>query len=70
MKEIQETKASFRSKYIKTVKDCFKKREYDLEHIASLDADECHKALQNFKGVGAKVTDYTLFSMERLLPFS
>lgn len=74
LEEIQETKASFRSKYIldtiEKVNASKKGDEYDLEHIASLDADECHKALQNFKGVGAKVADcIMLFSMEKTSAF-
>ena len=74
LEEIQETGASFRSKYIldtiSKVNASQKGDEYDLEYIASLDADECHKALQNFKGVGAKVADcIMLFSMEKTSAF-
>lgn len=78
LEEIQETGASFRSKYIiSTVKNVnesleAKKTEklsddqlkYDLDYIKSLSTDECHAALQNFMGVGAKVADcIMLFSM-------
>ena len=82
LEEIQETGASFRSKYIidtianvnKSVevskngseeeKEEYKK--YDLNYIKSLSDDECHKALQEFKGVGAKVADcIMLFSMKK-----
>lgn len=39
---------------------------YDLEKIMSLSDDECHKALQNYMGVGSKVADcIMLFSMEK-----
>ena len=86
LEEIQETGASFRSKYIidtianvnKSVevskngseeeKEEYKK--YDLNYIKSLSDDECHKALQEFKGVGAKVADcIMLFSMEKYSAF-
>lgn len=39
---------------------------YDLERIINLSDDECHKALQNYMGVGSKVADcIMLFSMEK-----
>ena len=86
LEEIQETGASFRSKYIidtisnvyssykaKKNKDSEKIEEfkkYDLEYIKSLNDDECHSALQEFKGVGAKVADcIMLFSMEKYSAF-
>ncbi|WP_297520680.1 DNA glycosylase [uncultured Clostridium sp.] len=44
--------------------------KYDLETIRALDADECHKALQNYSGIGAKVADcIMLFSMEKTSGF-
>lgn len=78
--EIKETGASFRSKYIVdtiakvnaaneakrngTLND--ELQQFDLEYIKSLPVDECHKALQNFMGVGAKVADcIMLFSMSK-----
>lgn len=78
LEEIRETGASFRSKYIVdtiskvnavieaksngTLNEELK--QYDLDYIKSLPVDECHKALQNFMGVGAKVADcIMLFSM-------
>lgn len=78
LEEIKETGASFRSKYIVdtiskvnavieaksngTLNEELK--QYDLDYIKSLPVDECHKALQNFMGVGAKVADcIMLFSM-------
>jgi N-glycosylase/DNA lyase len=78
LEEIQDAGASFRSKYIistiKNVNDALEAKadgklseeliKYDLEHIKSLSTDECHIALQNFMGVGAKVADcIMLFSM-------
>jgi N-glycosylase/DNA lyase len=86
LEEIQETGASFRSKYIldtinniynsKKEKESLKIGEkslnskYSLDYIKSLNDDECHVALQKFKGVGAKVADcIMLFSMEKTSAF-
>jgi N-glycosylase/DNA lyase len=86
LEEIQETGASFRSKYIlDTIQNVHnsKKEEqsakidsessfskYNLEYIKNLSDDECHIALQEFKGVGAKVADcIMLFSMEKTSAF-
>ncbi|AWK50595.1 8-oxoguanine DNA glycosylase [Clostridium beijerinckii] len=86
LEEIQETGASFRSKYIidtiQNVYNSTKEREdlkenednpflkYNLDYIKSLNDDECHDALQEFKGVGAKVADcIMLFSMEKTSAF-
>ena len=84
LEEIQETGASFRSKYIvDTIQNIYSaiKRnsktddgevllKYDLNYIRSLNDDECHTALQEFKGVGAKVADcIMLFSMEKTSAF-
>lgn len=72
LEEIKETGASFRSKYII---DTIEKlntvdKEYNLKYIKSLEADECHIALQKFKGVGAKVADCVmLFSMKKTSAF-
>ena len=74
--EIKETGASFRSKYIldtiARVNEAIENPDneelkiYDLDYIKSLDADECHLALQKFMGVGAKVADcIMLFSMAK-----
>ncbi|MGL4454000.1 MAG: DNA-3-methyladenine glycosylase family protein [Sarcina sp.] len=43
---------------------------YDLDRIISLDDEECHKALQNYSGIGSKVADcIMLFSMEKTSAF-
>lgn len=73
LEEIQVTGASFRSKYIidtiDKVNNSLKNEEYkefNLDYIKSLADDECHIALQGFKGVGAKVADcIMLFSMSK-----
>lgn len=74
--DIRETGASFRSKYIfDTVFNINKDLDnidgvYNLKRIASLSDDECHTALQEFKGVGAKVADcIMLFSMKKYSAF-
>ena len=84
LEEIKETGASFRSKYIVdtigkvnaaieaknsgTLNE--ELQQLDLEYIKSLPTDECHKALQNFMGVGAKVADcIMLFSMAKKSAF-
>ena len=70
--EIKETGASFRSKYIVDTIDKVNESSYDfdLERISKLNADECHTALQNFKGVGSKVADcIMLFSMRKYSAF-
>ena len=68
--EIRETGASFRSKYIV---DTIRKINEDptiLDRIKALSDDECHVALQEFKGVGAKVADcIMLFSMNKRSAF-
>lgn len=86
LEEIQETGASFRSKYIiDTVSNVYRSymafkngsesekeelEKYNLDYIKSLSDDDCHKALQEFKGVGAKVADcIMLFSMEKYSAF-
>ncbi|MGL5646684.1 MAG: DNA-3-methyladenine glycosylase family protein [Clostridium sp.] len=68
--ELKEEGGSFRSKYIidtseKVFEDLHKlDGKFNLERIVRLNEDECHKALQEFKGVGAKVADcIMLFGM-------
>lgn len=67
--EIRETGASFRSKYIlDTVNKIIQNN--NLNEINKLSDDECHAALQDFKGVGAKVADCVmLFSMGKTSAF-
>lgn len=44
--------------------------KYDLEKIKNMSDDDCHKALQEFMGIGAKVSDcIMLFSMEKYSAF-
>jgi len=87
LEDIQETGASFRSKYIvDTIKNVYNASinevgnpgineecsydKYDLNYIRNLSDDECHNALQEFKGVGSKVADcIMLFSMEKTSAF-
>jgi N-glycosylase/DNA lyase len=43
---------------------------YDLDYIKALKDDDCHKALQNFTGIGPKVADcIMLFSMQKYSAF-
>ena len=44
--------------------------KYDLEKIKNMSDNDCHKALQEFKGIGAKVSDcIMLFSMQKYSAF-
>ncbi|MPQ43926.1 DNA-3-methyladenine glycosylase family protein [Clostridium tarantellae] len=44
--------------------------KYDLDKIAKMNDDDCHKALQEFMGIGAKVADcIMLFSMNKYSAF-
>lgn len=44
--------------------------KYDLEKIRNMSDDDCHKALQEFMGIGAKVSDcIMLFSMGKYSAF-
>lgn len=68
--DIKETGASFRSKYIVSTIEMVNNEPDILDKILLLDDDECHTALQEFKGVGAKVADcIMLFSMEKTSAF-
>lgn len=74
LEDIQSTGASFRSKYIvdtvSKIANSTPGDPYDLKMIKSLDDNECHKALQEFMGVGAKVADcIMLFSMNKYSAF-
>lgn len=72
LEEIENMGVGFRAKYIKDtinkVKDSLEHKagEFNIYEIKNLDDDQCHKALQNFSGVGPKVGDcIMLFSMEK-----
>ncbi|MGL4739538.1 MAG: DNA-3-methyladenine glycosylase family protein [Sarcina sp.] len=84
--QMKEAGGSFRSKYIVDTshkiytaemmnKNEIEKDEdflnlYDLEKIISLEDQECHIALQNYSGIGAKVADcIMLFSMGKTSAF-
>lgn len=71
--EIRETGASFRSKYIVDTINRINENiddKLDLNYISQLNDDACHLALQEFKGVGAKVADCVmLFSMGKTSAF-
>lgn len=71
--EIRETGASFRSKYIVDTINRINEKEdikFDLSYISQLNDDDCHMALQEYKGVGAKVSDCVmLFSMGKTSAF-
>ena len=68
--EIRETGASFRSKYIVDTVNKVNEDIEILDRISKLSDDECHTALQEFKGVGAKVADcIMLFSMGKTSAF-
>lgn len=85
LEEIEACGVGFRAKYIHDTisKICKFKEEakvckmlsegeinWDLIYIKSLSDDECHKALQNFSGIGPKVADcIMLFSMEKYSAF-
>ncbi|WP_270474204.1 DNA-3-methyladenine glycosylase family protein [Clostridium cochlearium] len=74
LEEVEQCGTGFRSKYIvDTVSKIYKNvitdsseynEQFDINYIKALEDDECHKMLQNFKGIGPKVADcIMLFSM-------
>lgn len=74
--EIAALGVGFRAKYIKDtldkVKEAVSNEEdvFNINRIKSLNDDECHKALQNFMGIGPKVADCIMFfSMEKCSAF-
>lgn len=68
--EFEECSTGFRAKYLKDTIDKVCSGEFDLNYVASLNDDECHKELQKLMGVGPKVADcIMLFSMEKYSAF-
>ncbi len=77
--ELKACGVGFRAKYIKdtvnkiyknSIKDDSYEKEYDMLWIKSQPDDVCHKMLQNYNGIGAKVADCVmLFSMEKYSAF-
>lgn len=74
--EIEALGVGFRAKYIKDTLDKVKEScsneedTFNINRIKSLCDDECHKALQNFMGIGPKVADCIMFfSMEKSSAF-
>ena len=68
--DIRSTGASFRSKYLIDTIAQINHNPNRLKFISSLQDDECHKALQEFRGVGEKVADcIMLFSMKKTSAF-
>lgn len=74
IEDIESCGTGFRSKYIEdtvskiyensTTDDMEYNKQLDIKYIEKLQDDECHKMLQNFKGIGPKVGDcIMLFSM-------
>lgn len=67
--EFKECSVGFRDKYlVNTIKMI--NENNNLENIISMNDDDCHKELQKFSGVGAKVSDcIMLFSMKKYSAF-
>jgi len=62
--------AGFRARYIKDTVSKIYNRQFDIDEVAKLNDDECHKKLQELSGVGAKVSDcIMLFSMKKYSAF-
>lgn len=77
--ELKTCGVGFRAKYIKdtvnkiyknSIKDDSYEKEYDMSWIKMQPDDLCHKMLQNYNGIGAKVADCAmLFSMGKYSAF-
>ncbi|KOR25002.1 DNA-3-methyladenine glycosylase [Clostridium sp. L74] len=77
--ELKACGVGFRAKYIKdtvnkiyknSIKDDSYEKEYDISWIKMQPDDLCHKMLQNYNGIGAKVADCAmLFSMGKYSAF-
>lgn len=69
VEELEECGVGFRGKYIKKTVEKITETN-NLSEIISFSDDECHKALQNFSGIGPKVADcIMLFSMQKYSAF-
>lgn len=69
-KDFEECSTGFRAKYLKDTIDRIYSGEVNLDFIASLNDDDCHKELQKLMGVGPKVADcIMLFSMNKYSAF-
>lgn len=70
IEDFEKCSTGFRAKYIANTCENVYKNNGILEHIFSLNDDECHTALQKFTGVGPKVADcIMLFSMQKYSAF-
>jgi len=68
--DFEQCSTGFRAKYLKDTIGRVYSGEFDLNYIASLSDDECHKELQKLMGIGPKVADcIMLFSMEKYSAF-
>jgi N-glycosylase/DNA lyase len=70
IEDFEKCSTGFRAKYIANTCENVYKNNGILEHIFSLNDDECHTELQKFTGVGPKVADcIMLFSMQKYSAF-
>lgn len=69
IEELEACGTGFRAKYIKNTVNKLRETN-NLQEIINLDDDACHKALQDFNGIGPKVADcIMLFSMGKYSAF-
>ncbi|SHJ57370.1 N-glycosylase/DNA lyase [Hathewaya proteolytica DSM 3090] len=70
VEDMEKCGTGFRAKYIIDTIGKINRNEMDLKEIKLLDDDECHKKMQEFMGVGPKVSDcIILFSMQKYSAF-
>lgn len=70
MEDIEALGVGFRAKYIVDGIKSVVEGTKSLEHIKSLNDDDCHEGLKGFNGVGPKVSDcIMLFSMQKYSAF-
>src|SRR3712207_4193935 len=68
--ELEGCSTGFRAKYLKDTINKIYTGEMNLEEIKEMNDDECHKKMQEFNGVGPKVSDcIILFSMQKYSAF-